>query len=318
MRIHYKLARLLTMMLIPFLLSSCSEDDQAFALITILSTVIAVGGIWICICFNENKKNSNVREAAKKLPNTFKASAEGLKTGTNDPKYSGSLLYYDATNKKVAMIHASMSSFQTKIVDDFEFSYSRICPHQTFVFDDKNRQIEVFEYTKDLTSFRIKYEDIHSVSLLIDDVTIYSKSSTRTVGGALVGGALFGSAGAVVGGLSGDIKVHGKVKSVKIKILIKDPSNPTRIITLLSGAEFEKDIARPYIEDGTAVQDTIKIIIDMLDREDADKFNDVTSQTSSSSNLSISEELLKLAELKEKGILTEEEFQAQKHKILNQ
>lgn len=115
------------------------------------------------------------------------------------------------------MVKASMTGHEHKIVDDFVYSYSRVCPYQIFAFDDTNRWIVIFDFNKEITTERIKYEDIHSVSLLIDDVTIYSKSSSRTVGGALVGGALLGAAGAVVGGLSGDTKVNDKVKSVKKK-----------------------------------------------------------------------------------------------------
>lgn len=47
------------------------------------------------------------------------------------------------------------------------------------------------------------------------------------------------------------------------------------------------------------------------------KLKDQEKQVPSTSNISISDELLKLADLKEKGILNEEEFQMQKKKLLN-
>jgi macrodomain Ter protein organizer (MatP/YcbG family) len=54
-------------------------------------------------------------------------------------------------------------------------------------------------------------------------------------------------------------------------------------------------------------KDTIEVIIDNMDS------NKKAPQTNSSS---LSDELTKLNDLKEKGILTEEEFQQQKKKIL--
>lgn len=312
MKSYSLIINLYLLALAPLFFTGCSDAEGTFAFI---ACIVIFGLVALFFFLQESQKNENVKEAGQKLPKTYLVCEDSLNPESREPKYSGRLLYYDETNKKIAFIKSSMSSSETKIIDDFDYSYSRVCPHQIFAFDDKNRNIEIIDFNKELISYRIKYEDIHSVSLLIDDVTIYSKSSTRTVGGALVGGALFGSAGAVVGGLSGDTKVKGKIKSVKIKILIKDPSNPTRVITLLSGAEFEMSIAKPYIEDGTAVQDTIKIIIDMIDKEEAAKAS--SSLVSSSSRISITDELLKLAELKEKGILSEDEFQAQKQKFLN-
>lgn len=317
MRTYSNIINLYLLLLAPLFFTGCSDEDRTFGLLFFLITFLLVGGIAFFIFFQEHKKNESAKKAVDSLGPTFSVCKDTLKPETLEPKYAGRLLYADLENKKIAMVKASMTGHEQKIVDNFEFSYSRVCPYQIFAFDETNRSIEIFDFRNDITSERIKFEDIHSVSLLIDDVTIYSKSSSRTFGGALVGGALLGAAGAVVGGLSGDTKVNDKVKSIKIKILVKDPSNPTRTITLLSGAEFEMSIAKPYIEDGTAVQDTIRIIIDRIDKEEAAKTKSLSSFGAPSSITSVSDELLKLAELKEKGILTEEEFQTQKQKVLN-
>ena len=59
------------------------------------------------------------------------------------------------------------------------------------------------------------------------------------------------------------------------------------------------------------VKDLTSIIIDEVDRTEKVKSNNINWGGS------IADELAKLAELKAKGILTDEEFNAQKSKLLN-
>lgn len=64
------------------------------------------------------------------------------------------------------------------------------------------------------------------------------------------------------------------------------------------------------LKDAQSIADLISIIIDDVDRRQK------TSQQNNNSN-SIADELAKLADLKNKGIITEEEFNTQKSKLLN-
>ena len=62
----------------------------------------------------------------------------------------------------------------------------------------------------------------------------------------------------------------------------------------------------------TGIKDIFSIIIDIVDKSSA-----IQSQKASSSN-SIADELTKLVQLRDAGVLTEEEFQAQKAKLLQE
>jgi len=73
----------------------------------------------------------------------------------------------------------------------------------------------------------LNYKDIINVTYEEDGATLYSKSAGRTVGGTLVGGALLGGAGAIVGGLSGNVSQNKVVKSMRIKILVRNTTIPT-------------------------------------------------------------------------------------------
>ena len=61
------------------------------------------------------------------------------------------------------------------------------------------------------------------------------------------------------------------------------------------------------------IKDLISVIIDRIDNKAVPTQESITPKSTNS----MADELLKLNELKEKGILTEEEFNAQKSKILN-
>lgn len=188
----------------------------------------------------------------------------------------------------------------------------------TFAIDDKKREVAYIEENKESI---IPYDEIISVEVIEDNTVIASKSTMRTVGGAVVGGALAGGAGAVVGGLSGNTSMKKKVKMVQVKLRLRDISNPTLFIncfdymTMTNGQEVKPDgmlgfIYKQGLEHAHQIADFISVIIDDVDRSQKQ------SNTSKTSN-SVADELAKLADLRTKGILTDEEFKTQKSKLLN-
>ena len=68
------------------------------------------------------------------------------------------------------------------------------------------------------------------------------------------------------------------------------------------------------IEHAQAISDLVSVIIDDVDKAEKQSQSSVTTTVVPS----VAEELAKLADLKSKGILTEEEFDKQKAKLLNQ
>ena len=165
------------------------------------------------------------------------------------------------------------------------------------------------------------YEDIISVQLLEDNQTVSQKSTGRTIGGALVGGVLAGGAGAIVGGLSGSSKNLNLHSSVKVKILLRNSSTPSITIDCFNASTMTvegkpvKDGSMEYyiykqgLDHANRIVDMVSVIIDAVDRAT----NTSAPQAPSGS---IADELAKLAVLKDKGILTEEEFAEQKRKLL--
>ena len=77
----------------------------------------------------------------------------------------------------------------------------------------------------------------------------------------------------------------------------------------------DKEKYEEFLKNANKAKDLLSIIIDDA-RQNAPQIAHVVSQPVASKSPSIADELTKLAKLKNDGILTEEEFQAQKTKLL--
>ena len=188
-----------------------------------------------------------------------------------------------------------------------------------FAIDENSKQIILInEDNKRIVPFN----KIISVDVIENNKTISSKSSARTIGGAVVGGAIAGGAGAIIGGLSGNTTNKKKVSKLSVKIIVRDINNPSLIIdcfdakTMTYANEIETEgeggtIYNQCVSHANRIADMISVIIDSED----EKEKSVTTLQGNMSDF-IADELDKLAKLKEKGILTEEEFDIQKQRLL--
>lgn len=169
------------------------------------------------------------------------------------------------------------------------------------------------------TSYELfNYSDIIEVSYEENGTQLYSKSAMRTVGGAIVGGALMGSAGAVVGGLSGTSKKKKEVKTMDIKILLRSTQKSTYVLSFNDAKRILKTkdtsdnaLYQTYQMNANKAKDLLSVIIDRA------KQNLRQEESGAVQHSSIADELTKLAKLKSDGVLTDEEFNMQKAKLLN-
>lgn len=186
-----------------------------------------------------------------------------------------------------------------------------------FITDDKNEFVTIVTPAK---IHVLRYSDIVSISYEENGSDVYNKS----VGGAVVGGLLFGGVGAIVGGNTAKATQNKEIRMMSIKILLKSTSDSTIILKIYEAGpdgnllETKKDADRMHYEglmkEVTGIKDIFAIILDMVDKKVAQqKIAPVMQPVSSTS---VADELAKLANLKADGILTDEEFQAQKKKLL--
>ena len=191
-----------------------------------------------------------------------------------------------------------------------------------FYVDETSRKIcfiQGYEYKL------IEYEKIIRVQLIEDGETKYSKSTLRTIGGALVGNVIAGETGAIIGGLSGDTKVKKIVKMITIELKLRDINDSTYVFNVfnadqtsfsfcLNGLKTDDDFySTHYMANAKKIIDTLEVIIDDVDK----KNNSESKNEQKSSDFSIADELKKLSDLKNQGIITQEEYDQQKAKLLS-
>lgn len=192
-----------------------------------------------------------------------------------------------------------------------------------FAVDKKHRKVAYLYGTQERV---FSFEDIINVELSEDSATVASKSTMRTIGGTLVGGAIAGGAGAVVGGLSGNTNFKKEVSLVQVKIRLRNLEEPAVIINcfdyismghgeVAKKNNFSWDRYKQGLEHAKKIVDLVSVIIDDVDRSEKKDLH--SSNTTANGTMLVADELAKLVDLKNKGILTEEEFLKQKNKLLS-
>ncbi len=160
----------------------------------------------------------------------------------------------------------------------------------------------------------LRYDDIVGYDLLEDG----ESQSKGGLGRAVVGGALFGPAGAVVGGITGKRKSNNVCNSLKLKLTLRDKANPSFYLPLItSGTKTESIVYRSAMD---AAQD----IISKLQAIDAEKQEGECLPTEGARFREVAtrdlvdpvEELRRYKALLDEGILTEQEYVAKKKQIL--
>ena len=165
----------------------------------------------------------------------------------------------------------------------------------------------------------VSYRDIMSVELAEDGHTVTKTSRTSQAATALVGGLLFGGVGAAVGALTGSTRSKGKIKRVELRIVVNDSSDPVFVLCFQNvEAAAGGLVHRTATTNASEWVGRINVIIRQADEEDKRQAAEQAAAAAlpQLGTLSKADELTKLAKLKSEGILTEEEFLAEKAKIL--
>lgn len=195
----------------------------------------------------------------------------------------------------------------------------------TVISDNDNKQyIAIYESENRIVisdDRTIRIDDLLWVELRIDDNIITQKSNANTVGRAIVGGVLAGGAGAIIGGLSGKTTQKKEIKKINIIIGQRDLSEP--IITLncyevdpMHSKWFEDARAVDMLNYAQQVTDLLSVIIEAQEKYAQGSEN--VQMSNDNQHLSVADELKKLKDLLDSGILTPDEFQEQKKRLLEQ
>ncbi len=148
------------------------------------------------------------------------------------------------------------------------------------------------------------YSDIVNFELIEDGESVASGG----LGRALVGGALFGGAGAIVGGVTGRKKSKGICTSLKLKITVNDMNDPAVYINFIE-TKTKKD-GYVYKEIAKQAQECLSTFQLICDRQKVEKENTGNSAGS------VADEIKKFKYLLDEGVITQEEFDKKKSELL--
>lgn len=215
-------------------------------------------------------------------------------------------------NSRIYIVPENKSYF---LIKDFTPSRFFSDPFSYLAIDMKNEKILsiMWDFQTGRKFNVLKFSDIRRVELTENGQVISSKSTARTIGGAIVGNAVAGGAGLILGGLSGDSKQKEKVNKIIIRIITNNIEMTQVEYELYLGQVSKDDIKyKNAIRKAQEIENIIGLIIDKCDES-----KEVHKEYQESLSNSIIEDLKKLSDMKDSGILTEEEFNKAKNKILN-
>lgn len=149
--------------------------------------------------------------------------------------------------------------------------------------------------------FVYSFSDLINYELVEDGTTI----SKGGLGSAVVGGAIFGAAGMITGGILGK-KTKDIVKSMYITLSLNDPLLSFRKIEIISTDTKKNSMVYNICK--KAGENTIALLDRICSSVDTCAHTEI--------NISTADEIKKFKELLDSGIITEEEFNAKKKQLL--
>lgn len=175
-----------------------------------------------------------------------------------------------------------------------------------YAIDEQNKVIIVANLSQNNCS-QFNLDDIIKMELLEDNSTVFKKSLVGTIGRSIVGGVLAGGVGAVIGGTTGKSSVNKTPESIVVKFYLKDTQNPSFTFVILDSHKCSKSDKIKFAPNARI------FAMGLCDTITSYKAQQEDNKGESTSNIDL---LTKLADLKEKGLLTEEEFNTEKKKLL--
>lgn len=173
------------------------------------------------------------------------------------------------------------------------------------------------------------YKDIISVEIIEDSVTVSKTNRTSQLVGAGIGGAIAGGAGAIVGGLSGKTTGTTEIKNITLRIVLNDEQNSVFDLPFLEKKHPIKKSSSEYSAAMNSIHNWHSVLTKIIEKEDRTKEEEyksaitkVKEDTSASNNneknsTNIVEEIERLANMKDKGMLSDLEFNKLKSKLID-
>lgn len=164
----------------------------------------------------------------------------------------------------------------------------------------------------------ISYKDIFSIELFEDGTPITRTVRSSQIGSAVVGGLVLGGVGAIVGGLSGKTETSGKIKRIDLRLIVNDTEAPLHDVAFMN-VENKRDsiLYTQAIQQARHWHGIVEVLIRRADAENNTSQIEEHPLPATLSAPFVADEIKRLAQLYNSGVLTLEEFQQQKTRLLN-
>lgn len=194
-----------------------------------------------------------------------------------------------------------------------------------FLIDNAKRQIVYMDSPEHAVT--VPFADVMGVYLNIDDEVITKHSVGKTIGRAVAGSLIAGRTGAILGAMSVESYQVKKVKKVEVVIKLRNfRESAIHIDCFEAWRDTDhlveqidpndkniRDIYEKGCRDAQRITELVGVVIDynsnseMYDDDDDDN-----------TEMSMAERIKKLGELKEQGLISEEEFIALKKQVISE
>jgi len=156
------------------------------------------------------------------------------------------------------------------------------------------------------------YSDILKSEIISNGTVVLSTTKNRSFEGMLVGGALGGGAGAVIGGVLGGMNSISRGKSLNLTIVVNDTKNTSFKVPFLLPEAAVATSSQVYIEAEKSIEHWHNLISYVIKKDGIDSERNSTNKI----DYSVTDEILKLSQLLKEDLITKDEFEDQKKKIL--
>lgn len=178
-----------------------------------------------------------------------------------------------------------------------------------FQIDDNNKKwaplVGIF---KPQVAGIYSYSDILEYELLEDGDSI----TKGGLGRAVIGGALFGGVGAIVGSVTGGKKQKKIVTSMSIKITTKNIDTPAVYINFITGKTKTNSLT--YKAAVNCAQEVMSVLAQIIAQNENTQSNPPESHPD---KIDPANEIRKYKQLLDDGIITQDEFESKKKQLLN-
>lgn len=126
-------------------------------------------------------------------------------------------------------------------------------------FDNQKKKFALLQTNGSYTVYDFK-------ALIGSEIIIDGKTTTKTnrssqLAGAVVGGVILGGVGAAVGAMTGSKREEKKIKSVKVKILVDDLTNPSYLIDFIEDTSTGSTFPAVASAEAEKLNDILKVIL---------------------------------------------------------